>query len=112
MDMPIFTGRVVEDLDIAGYLLPWDNARDQPVILRVTGWQPPAWLVPIFSTPEKLEESRAWMPMPDDFGIKRIEDPEEFLSVTRAKERLLVGADPYRHGPSGRVRWWAVVPPE
>lgn len=105
--MPKFIGPL-KDADITGYLMPWYIQRDQPVLL--SGKVDKTFILPIFSTEEKLREAIDWIKPPADWKIKRIDDGADFVnSVLEWGCAVIIGADPWITD-KGNTRFMGVIP--
>lgn len=109
VDGPKRTGKPLEafSLDtLTGKLFPWDQKRQQPVLLNMPG--SPYNYIALFSTKQKLDQMMQDAEVPFD-GIKRIDDGVEFVqglteSGPEAAASLKIILDPY-FTEQGRVRF-------
>jgi hypothetical protein len=99
------TGKLVKNLDIAGYLFPWDECSDQPVLMRSPAGG--RFILPIFSSEQKLRDAMEWICPATPTRIKCILETREFLESIEAAGDVVVGADPYIH--NGNTRWLQVT---
>ena len=88
-----------QPIDITGYLIPWDHAKNCPVCVNIEG----TWWLPLFSTRERLETEmhRAGFDA-KAIGIKKIDDVDEFLISTSVQD-VPLAID--IHHVNGRVRF-------
>lgn len=98
--------RTVSWTSLTGKLLPWDEKRQQPVMLNMPGSD--LNYLPLFSSKRQLEELMQGGEIPYD-GIKVIDHGEEFVtglleSSMEALQRTKVVLD-LRFTPEGRVRF-------
>ena len=108
--MPHFTGKPLKSINITGYLFPWDKETDLPVLLRShPDDKNPAYMLPIFSTAEKLYEAmREWLKPDGPWKIKQIQDGIDFINSIHENQfvRVIIAADPYI--VNGNTRFTAV----
>lgn len=103
------TGKTPETIDfksLTGKLFPWDQRRQQPVLLNMPG--SPYNYIPLFSSKRQLEEMMQGGEIPYD-SIKMIDHGEEFVSGllesgadVRQTTKLILDL---RFTPEGRVRF-------
>lgn len=105
--MPQFTGKSPVSINITGYIFPWWTDADQPMLVRSHPEDKnPAFMLPIFSTEDKLREAvREWLSPDGPWKIKLIQDGIEFLSSFK-RTGLIIAADP--HIVNGNTRFVAV----
>jgi hypothetical protein len=87
---------IAKPVVIAGCLIPWDGGTNMPVMLQLP--DSGDWLLPIFSTEEKLSEAVPWMcdDALDEVQIKQIDDSEDFIkSVRESGEVITIALDPH-----------------
>lgn len=86
----------LRDINISGYLLPWNRGDNGPVYCMIAGT--PDIFVPVFSTSEKLDAYFDAAKIEYD-SIKQIEEMHEFLSSFPYRmatgERIRVIIDPW-----------------
>lgn len=102
---PHLTGLPPRLTSITGCLMLLFLDNRQPVLLRRPGGR--EWLLPVFSTKEKLDAALAWMNIADAWKIQQITDQAEFLEPL-AGHNIIVAADPYLH--NGNTRWTGFIP--
>jgi hypothetical protein len=109
VDGPKRTGKPVEQLGLdtlTGKLFPWDQKRQQPVLLSMPGSQ--FHYIALFSTKQKLDQMLQDAEVSFD-SIKQVQDGREFMSglmesgpETTASMKVIL--DPY-FTSEGRVRF-------
>lgn len=93
---PVRTGKPPEQISVTGFLLPWFDG--QPDLVGILGL---GLAVVLFSTREKLEAGRVWMPF-NGTATKVITDGGEFLDSVPGSLPIVI--DPCQT-PEGKVRY-------
>lgn len=99
------TGTVLDDIDLTGKLLAFEDG--QPVMVTVIGGTENSFYLPLFDDLEAFatflgHSSRTWD------GFSKVEDPAEFLASL--PPNVIVMVNPW-FTEEGRVRWYEVKAP-
>jgi hypothetical protein len=105
-DVSLLGTRIEKNLDLTGYLIPWKEDDNHPLLVSLTRDVPHGYML-VFSTKEKLDNFFKEFP---DIGydlIKEIEDNNLFLDGLDAGAKAIL--DPEKQ-ESGTIRFTEIKP--